>query len=196
MRRTAILGTCLAAGLLANHPVAHDSTAVCSRRPLKGLEPAPGDAAAPPVSTGSGSSDADARDVGRSAQADPVSDALVRVEEAWALAVQRGDVGALQRIIGDDYVGTTATGHRQDKQSYLDEFVSGDRKTWLLTTESVEVRVYGSTAVVMHGGRAEGELRGTRTAGSFRWTHVFVNRDGRWQAVVNHVTRLQGGQQR
>jgi hypothetical protein len=36
-------------------------------------------------------------------------------------------------------------------------------------------------------------LRGEKIAGNFRWTHVFVERDGRWQAVANHVTSVQGG---
>lgn len=125
------------------------------------------------------------------AQTDQVREVLFQIEDDWARAVQQGDVEALRRIIADDYIGTTAAGGVQDKQSYLADFVSGDRNTSLLTTVDLEIRVYGTTAVLTHGGRAEGELRGTGTQGEFRWTHVFLERDGQWQAVANHVTRVQ-----
>jgi len=127
------------------------------------------------------------------AQSGDASQELTRLEDAWALAVQSGDVEALRLIIADDYIGTTAGGAIQHKEAYLADFISGDRNTSLLTTEDLRVQIYGSTAVLTHGGRAESELRGEKIAGSFRWTHVFVERDGRWQAVANHVTSVPGG---
>lgn len=124
------------------------------------------------------------------AQPDSVVEELVGLEDAWAAAVQASDISALDDIIAEDYVGTTATGAVQDKQQYLSAFVSGDRVTSVLTTEDLCVRLYGDTAVITHGGSAEGQFRGTPTGGDFRWTHVFVRRDGRWRAVSNHVTRI------
>ena len=118
---------------------------------------------------------------------------LIGVEDSWALAVQEGDVEALSRIIAEDYIGTTAAGAIQDKDAYLAAFISGDRKTYSLTTKDFLVTVYGDAAVVTHGGDARGELQGAPTGGSFRWSHVFVRRDGRWVAAMNHVTRLPDG---
>jgi pimeloyl-ACP methyl ester carboxylesterase len=37
------------------------------------------------------------------------------------------------------------------------------------------------------------ELNGQPTSGDYRWTHVLVKREGRWEAVANHVTRIQEG---
>lgn len=118
---------------------------------------------------------------------------LTAVEDAWALAVQQGDVDALSQIVASDYIGTTASGAIQDKEAYLADFTSGDRKTYALTTRDLLITVFGDVAVVTHGGDARGELRGTPTGGSFRWSHVFVRRQGRWGAVMNHVTRVTGG---
>jgi ketosteroid isomerase-like protein len=120
-----------------------------------------------------------------------VIEELIRLENEWALAVQQADTAALRLIIADDYFGTTASGGIQNKQDYLADFISGDRRTFSLTTEDLKVRVYGETAVLTHGGRAEGEYRGRSTRGAYRWTHVLVKRDGRWQALANHVTRLE-----
>jgi ketosteroid isomerase-like protein len=114
---------------------------------------------------------------------------LIDLEDQWARAVQQGDVAALDTIIADDYVGTTASGQMQSKADYLADFGTGDRRVSMLTTEGLDVRIYGRVAVLTHGGHAQGESRGQPVVGAFRWTHVFVERDGRWQAVANHVTR-------
>lgn len=116
---------------------------------------------------------------------------LRALEDAWALAVQQGDTEALDSIIGDDYIGTTASGNLQTKDDYLDAFLSGARKTYSLTTEDLRLKFYGNTAVVTHGGHAEGVLGVQSTSGDYRWTHVLVKREGRWEAVANHVTRIQ-----
>ncbi|MGD2123898.1 MAG: nuclear transport factor 2 family protein [Gemmatimonadota bacterium] len=116
---------------------------------------------------------------------------LVALEDAWALAVQEGDTEALDLIIGDDYIGTTASGNLQTKDEYLAAFLSGARTTSSLTTEDLRLKVYGETAVITHGGHAEGELNGQPTSGDYRWTHVLVKRERRWEAVDNHVTRIQ-----
>lgn len=113
---------------------------------------------------------------------------LIELEDQWARAVQQGDLAALDTIIADDYVGTTASGQIQNKAEYLADFRTGNRRVAMLTTENLDVRLYGHVAVLTHGGRAEGEVSGQPVAGAFRWTHVFVERDGRWQAVANHVT--------
>jgi len=124
------------------------------------------------------------------AQSGSVTEDLAQIEDAWAAAVQASDIHALGDIVAEDYVGTTATGAVQNKEQYLSALVSGDRITRVLTTEDLDIRVYGDTAVITHGGRAEGSFKGAPTGGEFRWTHVFVRRDGRWQAVSNHVTRI------
>jgi len=124
------------------------------------------------------------------AQSGAAERVLVDLEHAWARAVQEADAAAIGTIIADDYVGTTASGQIQSKAEYLAEFVSGDRRVFKLTTDDLVVRVYGRVAVLTHGGHAQGEYRGRPVAGEFRWTHVFVERDGRWQAVANHVTKI------
>ena len=113
---------------------------------------------------------------------------LIALEEQWARAVQQGDMTALDTIIADDYVGTTASGRVQSKADYLADFGTGTRRVFTLTTEDLDVRTYGHVAVLTHGGHAQGEFRGKPVAGAFRWTHVLVERDGRWQAVANQVT--------
>lgn len=104
---------------------------------------------------------------------------LFALEDAWALAVQQGDTETLDLIIGDDYVGTTASGNLQNKDDYLAAFLSGARKTYSLTTEDLRLKVYGNTAVITHGGHAEGVVGDQSTSGDYRWTHALVKREGR-----------------
>lgn len=126
------------------------------------------------------------------AQTDRTTEELARFEHEWASAVQRTDMAALRQIIADDYIGTTASGGIQNREEYLGDFTSGDRRTFTLTTDDLRIKVYGETAVMTHGGTATGEYKGTPTSGAYRWTHVAIRRGGRWQAVANHVTPLVG----
>jgi hypothetical protein len=85
------------------------------------------------------------------AQTSAVERTLVGLEDQWALAVRLSDTMALDLIIADDYIGTTATGQIQHKADYLADFTSGDRRVVTLTTEDLDVRVYGHVAVLTHG---------------------------------------------
>ncbi len=52
------------------------------------------------------------------------------------------------------------------------------------------MRAYGDTAVV-HGLETEkSSYKGKDTSGQYRFTDVFVKRNGRWQAIATQVTRV------
>ena len=52
------------------------------------------------------------------------------------------------------------------------------------------LRVYGDTAVV-HGLETEkSSYKGKDTSGQYRFTDVFLKRDGGWHAIATHVTRV------
>jgi uncharacterized protein (TIGR02246 family) len=115
---------------------------------------------------------------------------LIGVDESWMVAAQKADAAALNRIIADDYIMTTASGEVKNKEQYVSDFVSGVRKDYSLIAEDYRVRVYGEVAVLTHGGITKAEYQGRDTSGRYRWTHIFVRRDARWVCVANHVTRL------
>jgi ketosteroid isomerase-like protein len=64
-----------------------------------------------------------------------------------------------------------------------------------LQLDSVTVRVYGDAAVAQASGTLRG-LSGGPAVMHIRNTDVFVWRDGRWQIVATHLSRVPGPQGR
>jgi ketosteroid isomerase-like protein len=54
----------------------------------------------------------------------------------------------------------------------------------------MKVRVYGDMAVATYGSTDKGSYKGKDISGRFRWTDVFVKRNGRWEIVAGQGTRI------
>jgi len=59
-----------------------------------------------------------------------------------------------------------------------------------MESEDFRIRIYGDSAVVTGITRAKGKFMGQEFSTQERATDVFINRDGRWQCVLTHLTRL------
>jgi len=54
----------------------------------------------------------------------------------------------------------------------------------------MKVLVLGETGIV-HGSWSEkSTLNGKDTSGTYRYTDIFAKRDGRWQCVTSHNTKM------
>ena len=57
------------------------------------------------------------------------------------------DAAALDRLYADDFIGIGPSGTMRTKAQVIADFTSGDLKFQSITTDDVQVRVYGNTAV-------------------------------------------------
>src|SRR5213593_827904 len=57
------------------------------------------------------------------------------------------DAVALDRIYADDFIGIGPSGTVRTKAQVISDFTSGDLKFQSITTDDIQVRVYGNTAV-------------------------------------------------
>jgi ketosteroid isomerase-like protein len=57
-------------------------------------------------------------------------------------------------------------------------------------SEDMKVQVYRDTAVVTYRSTDKGNYKGNDISGRYRWTDVFVKRNGRWQVVSTQGTRI------
>ncbi|HTL96085.1 MAG TPA: nuclear transport factor 2 family protein [Gemmatimonadaceae bacterium] len=117
-----------------------------------------------------------------SARAD--SDTVVALEHTWLVS---GDSATLERILAPDFLHPVFTGNILDKSEHIAFVAKHPRPASVHPRfERLDVRVYGSTAV------ATGIVAATQdgTTGMRRtvFTDVFVERDGRWQAVSAQET--------
>jgi ketosteroid isomerase-like protein len=94
--------------------------------------------------------------------------------------------------MSDDFVGTTLDGVA-DKNTLVR--VNADTSVTVdsMSRSDEKIRVYGDGKVGVITGRfAEGGHVGNRKLGvEFRYTEVWVKRDGGWQVVAGHYTPVE-----
>src|SRR6476469_4820426 len=76
-----------------------------------------------------------------------VEDAIRKVDQERIQAQIHADAKALDRIYAPDFIGIGPSGTVRTKPQVLSDFTSGELKFQSITTDDVQVRVYGNAAV-------------------------------------------------
>jgi uncharacterized protein (TIGR02246 family) len=98
------------------------------------------------------------------------------------------DATALDRIYADDFLGVGPSGTARTKPQVISDFTSGDLKFQSITTDEVQVRVYGNTAVETGCSTMIGQDKGQTVPRDTRFTRVWVRQEGHWKLVANHYS--------
>ena len=117
---------------------------------------------------------------------------FIILENQIAQAVVQGDTAFMDRVWDDDFFYTGVRGEVKTKKDVLAEIRSGDLKFELMQFDDFRVRVYGETAIVT--GHATTKERGPsgEITGRFRYTRVYVKRQGQWRLVAFQGTPIAG----
>lgn len=126
----------------------------------------------------------------KGAQAGGVEQQLKQMEDDWQKATRTKDVALLKRIIAEDWVATDDKGKILNREQYLSQTTSNTDVVQSNENTDMQVRFYGSTAVVTGGLTEKGTRNGTAYLDTYRWTDVFVKRGGRWQAVASQWAKV------
>jgi ketosteroid isomerase-like protein len=59
--------------------------------------------------------------------------------------------------------------------------------------DDMKVRVYGDEAVVTGRNTTKGQFKGRDISGQYRWTDTWAKRNGRWQCVAEHDSKIAAG---
>jgi ketosteroid isomerase-like protein len=121
---------------------------------------------------------------------DSVEQAVMQMEEDLRVAVTKGDMKTYGRIVGDDYVYTNQDALVRTKAQVMSDYDSGNLKYESLKFDEIKVHSYGDSAVVTGRSTAKGQDNGNDFSGQFRYTRVYVKRQGRWQLVATQATRI------
>ena len=100
------------------------------------------------------------------------------------------DVAALDRIYAADFIGVGPSGALRTKPQVISDFKSGELKSQSISTDEVQVRNYGNTAVETGISTMIGQDRGKAVPRDNRFTRVWVKQQGRWRLVLNHYSPL------
>jgi ketosteroid isomerase-like protein len=120
----------------------------------------------------------------------PAADAEATInglEEQWVAAILAKDTQAIERLLADDFVGTT-NDRRYVKREALDDVRDGTHE--MLTLDDVQVRIYGDTAVVDVDQTEKSRHGDEDFSGSYLFTNVWIKRNGEWKAVASHGSRV------
>ena len=93
-----------------------------------------------------------------------------------------------QRTLADDYVGITPLGQVISKAETVTARKSGQLHYDSIEISDVVVRVYGSTAIVTGRANVKGMDLGEEFNGAYRFTRVWVRKNGRWLATSYQAT--------
>jgi ketosteroid isomerase-like protein len=123
----------------------------------------------------------------------PSTDTPATIEKAdkiFAAAMVKADLIALADTYADDYVFTDPTGRVSHKAELLDSFRRGVIRIRSQEISDVQVNLYGDVAVEIGKLVSQATRDGKDSSGTFRFTRVWVNRNGRWQTVAFQETRI------
>src|SRR5262249_30159013 len=100
------------------------------------------------------------------------------------------DAAALERIYAADFIGVGPSGAVRTKPQVISDFTSGELKFQSITTDEVQVRIYGNTAVETGRSTMNGQDGGKTVPRDNRFTRVWVKQQGHWRLVLNHYSPL------
>jgi len=101
------------------------------------------------------------------------------------------DVAAVSRILADDFIATSSRGEIRVKAKEIDDIrPSPDFKMEAFNLDDMNVRIFVDTAIVTGRSTLQVAFRGQSNTSVFRYTRVYVKRNGRWQAVAQQLTRM------
>lgn len=116
---------------------------------------------------------------------------VVEMERQAKEASLRRDPAFPQRTLADDYVAISPLGQVTTKKEAISARKSGQLRYDTIDVSDMVVRLYGDTAVVTARADVKGHQLGEDFSGPYRYTRVWVRRDGRWQTVSYQATVTQ-----
>ena len=117
-----------------------------------------------------------------------VEETIRKLDNERIQAQIHADATALDRIYAADFIGVGPSGTVRTKPQVILDFTSGDLKFQSITTDDVQVRVYGDTAVETGLSTMVGQDKGKTVPRDTRFTRVWVKQQGQWRLVANHYS--------
>jgi ketosteroid isomerase-like protein len=133
-------------------------------------------------------------------EATKVDEEIMQLERDWSAAYLKHDTTTISNLLADDYVGTDGRGIVTNRADEIEEAATPKPgstpppfEVLDETVTDMKVRVYGDTAVL--NGRVIEKIKSKEKESEiqYRRTTVWVKRQGRWQCVSFHGSRILEG---
>lgn len=118
-------------------------------------------------------------------------DPILAAERAFFTGLTRADAGALEAVLADDFLLIDVMQGAEVPRSALVALVASGQLRFLAIDQlDCRVRRYGTAAVVTGQTRMRGQFGQREFTAHSRYTHVYVERHGRWQLVSAQGTQI------
>lgn len=117
---------------------------------------------------------------------------LLALEKEWIGIYVTHDLSFLERILAPDFVATLADGAMRGKREHIAAYPADFEALASVVASETKARVYTRDLAVVTGLYAA-QLRhpgGKEPSGRYRFTDVWVLRDGAWRCVATQETRV------
>jgi ketosteroid isomerase-like protein len=114
---------------------------------------------------------------------------ITTLERDWVAAIVKKDVPVLERLLADDFNGTSPTAHTFTKKQAIADLTSGEYVVDAMDLDEITVNVYGDTAVSFTSQEETSKYFGNDTSGHYHFTDVWIRNGGQWRVVASHGSR-------
>ena len=125
------------------------------------------------------------------AAADADREQLAQLQRDWMQAVEDRDMDRLEEIVSPGFRFTAI--HLNPEPMTRDQWMDAAREGYTIVSfayESMDIDVFGDTAVVHSRYSQVASLNYTSLSNAFRLTDVWNRQDGRWRVVARHSSIL------
>jgi ketosteroid isomerase-like protein len=114
---------------------------------------------------------------------------ILQLERDWVAAIEKKDLAALDRILAEDFVGTSVSGGTFRKVDAIDDIKKNTYVVQSMNMDELSVNVYGTAAVTFASQDEKSTYAGKENSGHYHFTNTWIKKDGKWQVVASHGSR-------
>lgn len=122
-------------------------------------------------------------------QSDPAAE-LTRQANDWDAAIIHKDMAAVAANMAPDYRHIRDNGEVADGAGFLAAIGSPKLVIDPYKVEDFDVRIYGDVALLTGRTRMTGSYGGKQFKSHYRYTDVYVRRDGKWKVASVQITPI------
>lgn len=116
---------------------------------------------------------------------------VLATEQQFFRGLIEADKEALDRVLTDDFVLVDVIGGSEiSKEALLTALAPGPLAFEAVEQIEAHIRFYQTTAIVIGSTRMQGRFGDAQFAVHSRYTHVYVEQDGRWRLASAQGTQI------
>ena len=122
-----------------------------------------------------------------------IEEEIKKLDLKWAQAYVNKDIPTLQELMSDELVTTDATGTTflKGKEQDIEGVRNGAVSYEVFKIEDVNVKAHGDTAIAVGRFSMKGKAGNKAFSGHYAYTEAWIKRNGKWQAIAEHITSIQ-----